>query len=103
MSINCVGAWHTRPTPSEFEGKPYMKKTWAGPISTELYSTGLSDLCIKTQDNLMRLSLNMQKKDPCTEYGIKHWHPSSRPQSGNCLCFYYLSWLSLTATSRFMT
>lgn len=82
MSRTCIGSWHIRPTPSECEGKPGLTKTWAGPMSTEIYGRGLSDLCNKTKDNLMRLSLHMQKTDPCIEYGIKHWHPSSRPSSG---------------------
>ncbi|KAL4240484.1 hypothetical protein ACF0H5_001276 [Mactra antiquata] len=81
MSRTCVGAWHIRPTPARFEGKPHVTKTWNGPISPEIYGKGLKDLCNRTQDNLSRLSLQMQNTDPCFEYGMKHWHPDSRPQS----------------------
>lgn len=85
MSRNCIGSWHIRPTPSEFEGKSGVKKTWNGPVSPAMYGKGLTELCNKTRENLSRLSLNMQDTDPCLEYGIKHWHPSSRPQSGKCV------------------
>ena len=60
-----------------------MRDTWAGPIKTDMYSEGLKALCSKTQDNLNRLSYKMEKTDPCLEYGMKHWHPSKRPSSGN--------------------
>jgi len=83
MSLNCVGSWHVRPTPAYCEERPDLKKTWAGPVNTELFGKGLSELCDKTSDNLTRLSQHMQKLDPCFEYGLKHWHPSSRPHSGN--------------------
>ncbi|XP_052266123.1 lipoxygenase homology domain-containing protein 1-like isoform X2 [Dreissena polymorpha] len=81
MALNCVGSWHIRPTPSFVEGRADLKKTWAGPISTEMYSKGLLDLCDRTQDNLTRICLQMKKLDPCTEYGLQHWHPNKRPQS----------------------
>lgn len=83
MSYNCVGSWHIRPTPSVCEGRGDLKKTWAGPVNGDIYGKGLTDLCSKTKENLLRLSLQMQNTDPCIEYGIKHWHPNSRPQSGN--------------------
>ncbi|XP_052769598.1 lipoxygenase homology domain-containing protein 1-like isoform X2 [Mya arenaria] len=81
MSLDCVGTWHLRPTPAFCEGRGDLKKTWTGPVSTELYGKGLTDLCDKTHNNLHRLSQQMQKLDPCLEYGVKHWHPTSRPQS----------------------
>jgi hypothetical protein len=82
MSQRCVGTWHIRPTPAEFEGRPDLKKTWTGPISSEMYGKGLKDLCNKTEENLTRLSQQMKKMDPCIDYGIKHWHPNARPMSG---------------------
>ncbi|XP_060575611.1 lipoxygenase homology domain-containing protein 1-like isoform X2 [Ruditapes philippinarum] len=81
MSQRCVGTWHIRPTPAEFEGRPDLKKTWTGPISSEMYGKGLKDLCNKTEENLTRLSQQMKKMDPCIDYGIKHWHPNARPVS----------------------
>ena len=60
-------------------------KTWAGPISTELYGKDLKDLCNRTNENLNRLSLEMRKMDPCLEFGMKHWHPGKRPVSGTII------------------
>ncbi|XP_053387864.1 uncharacterized protein LOC123563449 isoform X2 [Mercenaria mercenaria] len=81
MSQRIVGTWHVRPTPAQYEGRPDLKKTWTGPISSEMYGKGLKDLCNKTEENLTRLSQQMQKLDPCIDYGIKHWHPNTRPKS----------------------
>ena len=78
------GAWPVHPGQG-FEDDMMnggVHTTWTGPISTQMYGTGLTDLCNRTRDNINRLSLQMQKLDPCFEYGIKHWHPTKRPKSG---------------------
>lgn len=55
--------------------------TWVGPINTQLYGDGLQSLCHRTSDNIERLKTVMVDKEPCYEYGIRHWHSENRPTS----------------------
>ena len=65
-----------------FEVDCETRKTWAGPIRSEMYGKGLKELCNKTKESLSRLSVEMRQQDPCFEYGMEHWHPTKRPVSG---------------------
>ncbi|XP_071161677.1 uncharacterized protein [Mytilus edulis] len=64
-----------------YEDNDNVVNTWVGPVNTQLYGTGLQNLCHQTSDNIERLQTTMSKTDPCFEYGIKHWHTETRPKS----------------------
>lgn len=83
MFYSMHGSWYIRPTPANYDGRPDLIKTWAGPVGREMYGNGLKDLSNRTQQNLSRFFLQVQKSDPCIQYGMKHWHPSSRQLSAH--------------------
>lgn len=36
---------------------------------------------MQTKDNLLQLADTLRDKEPCDDYGIRHWHPATRPKS----------------------
>ncbi|KAL5009405.1 hypothetical protein ScPMuIL_014986 [Solemya velum] len=61
--------------------EPHNTQLYRDGTNTQLYGDGLQQLCTETRNNLQSLQTSMKKSDPCWDYGIKHWHPGSRPSS----------------------
>ncbi|KAK7506931.1 hypothetical protein BaRGS_00001782 [Batillaria attramentaria] len=89
MSVSEHSVWHKPPTAAMANGSYASRReravryTWAGPFNTQLYDDQLRELSNTTRDNLNRLASNMRKTESCDQYGIRHWHPESRPVNGH--------------------
>ncbi|XP_025105054.1 lipoxygenase homology domain-containing protein 1-like isoform X1 [Pomacea canaliculata] len=88
FSLNSNDIWDQDVSSSGFSRRSNsrpVRYTWAGVFDTQLYGDQLNDLCMQTKDNLLQLADTLRDKEPCDDYGIRHWHPATRPKSNNMI------------------